>query len=97
MIDHTLDQIERKIREAPAATDETREELLSLLASLRTELAELGERDRARAADVVGRARGEAEGSEGDVERTVKEFEATHPRLMTALQVFFRTLSDAGV
>lgn len=96
MIDETLEHIEQKIREAPAATDETREELLSLLASLRAELSGLGERDRARAADVVG-AHGGTGADEGDVERTVKEFEATHPRLMSALQAFFRTLSDAGV
>jgi hypothetical protein len=105
MIRDTIRKLEDRIRAAGGATEETRRDLLGLLAELRGELEGLEDTHAADARTIAGRtleaANGETfEESEGrlhDLEASVREFEETHPRLLAVVRSLLRTLADAGI
>lgn len=102
MIDDTLQKLEERIRASKRTGEETREELLSLVAELRGELTAAAETHGAQAASVARHAEAVAAGAADtgtaeEIEDTLLAFESQHPRLVGLVQRFFRTLSDGGL
>lgn len=100
MIDETLRKLEAKIQAAPQAKDETKRELLALIAELRGELNALAEHDDAEArrlAALAGAAPGDQHGALGELSASVEAFEESHPRLAGALRGICQALESAGI
>jgi len=97
MIDDTLRKMEERIRSSTRTSDETRDELLALLAELRNELGHMAETHEDEARTLARHAAAAAEDAEGGVEESVLEFETAHPRITGLVRSFLRTLSDAGI
>jgi len=92
MIDETLHKLEERIRSG-SEPDASREELLALVAELRSELTAISE---THGEDAVKLAR-HAQGGTETMEDSILEFETAHPRVVQLVRSVLRTLSDAGI
>lgn len=110
MIDDTIDKIEAKIQSADSIKDERRRELLQLLATLKSEVANLSETNRDDAKSIAGFAElsaHEATRAEQNPEllklsltgmaSSVARFEKSHPRLYQIVNSITNTLSNLGI
>jgi F0F1-type ATP synthase membrane subunit b/b' len=110
MIQDRIDKIEATLKEARNLPAETREELLQLLAELKSEVAPLTATHRqeaesiARFADasvheVVGTERKSAQAASAleGLKASVEGFEASHPRLVEIVDRLAITLSNMGI
>jgi len=95
MIEDTLRKLEERIRSSERTGDGTRDELLELVAELRTEFAAVAEASHEDAAAIAEHAGHAAQG--GPVADSMLEFESAHPRVVGLLQSLMRTLADAGI
>ena len=98
MIEETIRQIEARLNASTNLAPETRAELLSLLAKLRAEAAQLPASER-----VVPEARADAPEPESMQEQvdklrsSVEEFEVSHPKVVQLANHLANTLSGLGI
>lgn len=110
MIEDTLKRIESRIQGADNLPPNRREELASLLDTLKAEIAELSATDADQARTIAGYAEvstHEATRSQRDPDllahsvdglaRSVEGFEASHPRLVQTVNTISHTLSNLGI
>jgi hypothetical protein len=110
MIDNTIGKIEDRIRGAEAIKDERRQELLQLLGTLKSEVAELSKTHGEQAESIAGftdLSTHEATRTEQNPEllklslqglgTSVSEFEGSHPRLVQIVNAISSTLSNLGI
>ena len=110
MIDNTLGKIEDRIRGAEAIKEERREELLQLLGTLKSEVAELSKTHEEQAQSIASFTEvstHEATRAEQNPEllklsleglgSSVREFEQSHPRLVQIVNAISSTLSNLGI
>ena len=110
MIDNTLGKIEDRIRGAETIKEERRQELLDLLGTLKSEVAELSKTHEEQAQSIAAFT----EVSTREATRTaqnpellklsleglgssVSEFEQSHPRLVQIVNAISNTLSNLGI
>lgn len=110
MIRDTITKIESKLQESSAVSLENRQELLALLAQLKSEIGTLAQSD-ARQAEVIA---GHTESSTREAIRTEKDpqslqrslnelsasvegFESSHPQLVEVVNRIATTLSNLGI
>jgi hypothetical protein len=98
MIEETIRQIEARLNASANLAPETRAELLSLLAKLRVEAAQLPASERA-APEPSGEA-AEPESVQEQVEQlrsSVEEFEDSHPKVIQLVNHIANTLAGLGI
>jgi archaellum component FlaC len=110
MIENTIGKIESKIQGAETISEERRQELLNLVGTLKSEVAELSKTHEEEAQSIAAFA----EVSTHEAIRTeqnpdllklslqglgssVSEFEKTHPRLVQIVNTISQTLSNLGI
>jgi phage I-like protein len=110
MIEKTISEIETKISGAESVSPERRRELLQLLATLKTEVAELSKTNEEQADSIAGFAQLSAheatraeqnpqlrELSLQGLRSSVEDLEQSHPRLTQIVNRISKTLSDLGI
>jgi hypothetical protein len=110
MIRDTITKIEAKLEQSSAVSPESRQELLDLLAKLKTEIGALAESDAQQAETIAGHTEfstREAISTEKDPEllqrslndlsASVEGFESSHPRLVEVVNRIATTLSNLGI
>jgi hypothetical protein len=110
MIRDTISEIEAKLKNAGALSDDAKRELGDLLGKLKTEITELARTDADQAASIAGFAQTsahEATRSEKNPERlqlsidglsaSVDGFEESHPQLVQIVNRICTTLSNLGI
>ncbi len=110
MIEETIKQIEARIQAAESLTPERQRELVTLLATLKTEAAELAKTHQAQAQNIVGFTQAsthEATRPTQDpqllnqsvetLRHSVAEFEKSHPRLAQIVNSISTVLSNSGI
>jgi hypothetical protein len=110
MIEKTISEIEAQIGGAEAVSAERKQELLNLLATLKTEVAALSKTHREEADSIANFAKISAheatrtqpnselrEISRQGLQSSVGGFEQTHPRLVQIVNAISKTLSDLGI
>jgi len=110
MIEDTIGKIEVRIKNAETVKDERRQELLELLGTLKSEVAELSKTHRDEAQSIAGFAQistHEATRVEQDpqllrlsldgLRSSAAGFEETHPRLAQIVNAISSTLSNLGI
>ncbi len=110
MIENTIGKIEDRIRGAEAIRDDRRQELLQLLGTLKSEVAELSKTHEEQAQSIAGFAEvsaHEATRAEQNPEllqlslkglgSSVRELEGSHPRLVQIVNAISSTLSNLGI
>ena len=110
MIEKTISEIEAQITGANAVSAERKAELLQLLGTLKTEVAELSKTHSEQADSIVGFARvstHEATRQEPDeqlrelslqgLRSSAAGFEESHPTLVLIVNTISKTLSDLGI
>ena len=110
MIQDTIHKLEARLATSSAMPAETREELLRLLATLKTEVEELSRTDAEHAESIAGFAavyaheatRGQRnpallEHSQQGLASAVSELEQTHPRLVQLVNSICTALSNLGI
>lgn len=110
MIENTIGKIEDRIRGAETIRDERRQELLQLLGTLKSEVAELSKTHGEQAQSIAGftevstheatRAERNPELLELSLQglgSSVSEFEESHPRLVQIVNAISSTLSNLGI
>ena len=110
MIRDTITQIELKLQQASAVSPENRQELLALLAQLKTEIGTLAESDAQQAQTIAGHTElstQEAISTEknpeslqrslDDLSASVDGFENSHPQLVAVVNRIATTLSNLGI
>lgn len=110
MIEKTISEIEAQIGGAEAVSAERKQELLKLLATLKTEVGELSKTHREQADSIANFAKISAqeatrtqpnpelrELSQQGLQSSVGGFEQTHPRLVQIVNAISKTLSDLGI
>jgi hypothetical protein len=110
MIEKTISEIEAHIGGAEAVSAERKQELLNLLATLKTEVAELSKTHGEQADSIAGFAKvsaHEATRTEQNPElrelslqglrSSAEGFEKSHPRLVQIVNRITQTLSDLGI
>lgn len=110
MIRDTISKIELKLRESSAGHPASRQELLDLLAQLKTEIDTLAQSDAQQAQAIAGHTEfstREAIKDEKDPEllqrslnelsASVEGFESSHPRLVEVVNRIATTLSNLGI
>jgi hypothetical protein len=110
MIEKTISEIEAQIGGADAVSAERKQELLKLLATLKTEVAELSKTHGEQADSIAGFAKISAheatrreqnpqlrEHSIRGLESSVGGFEQSHPRLVQIVNSISKMLSDLGI
>jgi hypothetical protein len=110
MIEDTIGKIESRIQTTDSIKDEKRRELAELLATLKSEVAELSKTHSEQAESIAGFAElsaHEATRSEQNPEllklsvtglsTSVEEFEKTHPKLVQIANAISNTLSNLGI
>src|ERR1700744_2229188 len=110
MIQDRIAKIEATLHSSQNIPEETRKELLALLAELKSEVAPLAETHRAEVQSIAedadtaveaatrehGSAAGPSEATEG-LTSSVRGFEASHPRLVEVVDRLATTLSNMGI
>lgn len=110
MIEKTISEIEAQIGGAEAVSAERKQELLKLLATLKTEVAELSKTHGEQADSIAGFAKVSAhEATRTEQNPELKElslqglrssaegFEKSHPHLVQIVNRISQTLSDLGI
>jgi hypothetical protein len=110
MIEETIGKIETRIQGAETIREDRRRELLQLLGTLKTEVAELSKTHNEQAQSIAGFAEvsaHEATRAEPDPELlklsleglgvSVSGFERSHPRLIQIVSAITNTLSNLGI
>ena len=110
MIEDTIQRIEARIQGAEAVSGERRQELLQLLGTLKSEVATLSQTHADAASSIAGftdvstheatRAQPDprlVELSLAGLAQSAKGFEASHPRLMQAVDAVSRALANLGI
>jgi len=110
MIEKTITEIEAKIRGAESVNAERKQELLNLLGTLKTEIADLSKTRGEQADSIAGFARlsaHEAMRSEPNpqlreislqgLQSSVEDLEQSHPRLTQIVNRISKMLSDLGI
>ena len=110
MIEETIGKIESRIQGADSIKDDKRRELADLLATLKSEVAELSKTHSEQAESIAAFAElsaHEATRSEQNPEllklsvtglsASVEEFEKTHPKLVQIVNAISNTLSNLGI
>ncbi len=110
MIEDTIGKIEAKIRNSEAIKDDRRRELLELVGTLKSEVANLSRTDKDQAQSIAGFAElstHEATRTEQNPDllklslqgfkSSVQELEETHPRLVQIVNTISNTLSNLGI
>jgi len=110
MIEKTIGEIEAKIRDADSVGGDRKRELLQLVATLKTEVANLSKTDAEHARSIAGFANVSAheatrknqnprllEHSLAGLRSSVKGFEQSHPHLVQIVNRLCNTLSDWGI
>jgi chromosome segregation ATPase len=110
MIEDTIGEIEAKIQAADAIKEERRRELLQLLRTLKSEVAELSKTHQDQAQSIAGFTQISAhEATRADqdphllklslegLDSSVKELEESHPRLVQIVNAISQTLSNLGI
>jgi hypothetical protein len=110
MIRDTIGKIEERLRGSEALSDDSRAELLKLLATLKSEVSHLSESDAEKAQSIAGFtavSAHEATREERNPElmelslkglsRSVEGFEESHPKLVQAVNSICTTLSNLGI
>jgi Mg2+ and Co2+ transporter CorA len=110
MIQETIEKIEARVQTADSIRDERRRELLDLLGTLKSEVAQLSETHGEQAQSIAGFAEisaHEATRSEQNpqllklslegLNSSVEGFEKSHPRLVQIVNAVSNTLSNLGI
>lgn len=110
MIEQTISEIEAKISAAESVSPERRRELLQLLATLKTEVAELSKTHEEQADSIAGFAQVSAheamrteqnpqlrELSLQGLRSSVEDLEQSHPHLTQIVNRISQNLSDWGI
>ncbi len=108
MTSERLAKLESMLRDNPSLSETNRRELLDLVAGLRAEMASLEDTHAERANQIVGSAEAAVQASIHEqppqatvaVERlasSVREFEASHPKLVEIVDQLTSTLSNMGI
>jgi Mg2+ and Co2+ transporter CorA len=110
MIEDTIGKIETRIQGADSIKDDRRRELLQLLGTLKSEVAELSRTHGDQAASIAGfteLSTHEATRAEQDpkllklslegMASSVSGFEQSHPRLVRIVNAISQTLSNLGI
>ena len=110
MIEKTISEIETKISGAESVSPERRRELLQLLATLKTEVAELSKTDEEQADSIAGftqlsthEAMRSAQNPQlrelslKGLRSSVENLEQTHPHLTQIVNRISQTLSEWGI
>lgn len=110
MIEDTIGKIEARIQSSDAIKDERRRELLDLLGTLKSEVADLSQTHEEQAQSIAGfteLSTHEATRSEQDPQllklslegltSSVAGFEQSHPRLVQIVNTISHTLSNLGI
>ena len=110
MIEKTISEIEANIGGAESVSAERKAELLKLLGTLKTEVAELSKTHGEQADSIAGFAKLSAhEATRVDQNAELRElsikglqssaggFEQSHPRLVQIVNAISKTLSDLGI
>jgi hypothetical protein len=87
MIEKTIGEIEAKIRGANSIGDEQKRELLQLVATLKTEIAALSDKQNL----------GHLKNSVEELRASVEGFEQSHPKLVRIVNSISNTLSSWGI
>jgi hypothetical protein len=110
MLQHTLETIENKIKDAPNIPEENKAEYLELLRVLNNEITALDKSQKEKAQSIKGFTKVSAHeitrekidpglikiSIEG-LSSSVKEFEASHPRLVQTVNAICDFLSKIGI
>jgi predicted transcriptional regulator len=110
MIRDTLAKIEQRLQKTESINDENKSELLNLLSTLKTEIANLSEIHNEQAESIAGfaelstrettRRQKNPELQKLSVEglaESVRDFEVSHPKLVEIVNAICTTLSNIGV
>lgn len=110
MIEDTISKIEARIQNADTIKEDRRHELLQLLGTLKSEVAELSKTHGEQAESIAGFAEvstHEAIRSEQNpqllnlslrgLDSSVQELERSHPRLVQIVNAISNTLSNLGI
>ena len=108
MIHDTIQRLEARLRGSEALPETTREELLSLLATLRAEIAQLPATSATQAqtiAELTDRSAKEAtgknperlQGAWDELVDAARDFEESHPRLVQVVNNIANTLASLGI
>ncbi len=110
MIPETISKIEARLQNAGSLPEEQRRELLSLLATLKTEVTELSKTHVEQAQSIAGFAQASADEATRAEKRpellrhsldglsaSVEGFEETHPNLVQIVDRICMTLSNIGI
>jgi hypothetical protein len=110
MIEDTLAKIEARLGSADAVKEDKRRELQDLLATLKSEVAELSKTHSEQAQSIAGftemstheATRGQQNPqllklSLDGLSSSVEEFERSHPKLVQIVNNFSNTLSNLGI
>jgi len=110
MIEDTITNIEARIKAADAINEDRRQELLQLLATLKSEVAKLSKTDGDQAQSIAGftelstheatRARKNPELLDLSLKgltSSVAEFEQSHPQLVQLVNAISNTLASLGI
>jgi len=110
MLTHTIEKIENKIKNAPNIPDESKAEFLELLNSLNIEINELQKNQKEKAESIKGFTKVSAHeitreeidpglmkiSIEG-LSSSVREFEASYPKLVESVNAICNFLSRIGI
>lgn len=110
MLQDTISRIENRIRQATLAHEGSREDLLKLVADLKSEITELSKTHPEQAESIAGFADISAHEAVRGVRNpqlsqlstdglmaSVREFEQSHPRLVSIANTISNTLSNMGI
>ena len=110
MIQKTIENIEAKIRGNSSVADESRDELLRLLAMLKAEIAEVSKTHPEQAESITSFAQASAHEatrkernpdllrlSLDGLSTSVKELEASHPDLLRLVNAVSQALANMGI
>ncbi len=110
MIEDTIGKIEARIQGADSVKEDRRQELLQLLGTLKTEVAQLSKTHGEEAKSIVGLTEASAheatqptqdpdslKQSLDDLSSSVEGFEKSHPQLVQIVNAVSRTLSNLGI
>lgn len=96
MIDRHIEHLESRIRNAEGISDERRAELLGLLESMRTEVASLPPSAQEKLEASVPDDRS-ADAVMTEIQDSLSEFEASHPKLTQLTNQVAMVLSNMGI
>lgn len=110
MIDETIEKIRQQLQQSRNLPPKKRAELMDLVAQLKTEIADLSKSDPERAQTIAGFAERSAQEATRDtqepetvknaideLESSVADFEAAHPKLIAVVNRIASTLSNLGI